>query len=83
MEDITAANIDLSGDNLGCLASLFYADDNMVGSRDTEWLQNANQYLYNLFRDCVGLKPNTDKIDTMSYHPRVLRDRCIMECYKR
>ena len=69
MENITTANTRLRGNNVGCLASLFYADDSAIGSLDHKWLQNANQHLCNLFRDYVGLKPNTKKTETISRHP--------------
>ena len=61
----------------------FYADDSTIGSKDYEWLQNTTQHLCNLFRDCTGLKPNTEKTETMSCHPRTIRERCSMEGYKR
>ena len=38
MEDMTAANTGLQGDNVGHLSSLFYADDGVIGSLDHEWL---------------------------------------------
>ena len=45
MNDVSATNTGLSGDNIGRLASLFYADDDAIGCLDHEWLQNANQNL--------------------------------------
>ena len=30
MEDMTATNAGLQGDNVGCLSSLFYADDGVI-----------------------------------------------------
>ena len=83
MEDMTIASTGLQGDDAGRMASLLYADNGTIGSLDDEWLQNANQHLCNLFRDCVGLKPNTEKIETMSCHPGAIRGRCSMEGYKR
>ena len=79
MEDMTVANADFQGDNVGRLSSLFYADDGAIGSLDPEWLQRANQHLCNLFRDCTGLGPNTEKTETMSCHPMVIRDWCSVE----
>ena len=79
----TSSNTGLRGDDVDRLASLFYADDSAVGSLDLEWLQNANQHLCNLFRDYIGLKPNNDKIETMSCHPGAIRDQCTMDVYKR
>ena len=83
MDDITAVIAGLQSDDIGCMSSLFYADDGAIGSKDHEWLQNATQHLCNLFRDCTGLKPNTEKTETMSCHPRAIRGRCSMEGYKR
>ena len=83
MKNMTSANTGLQGDNVGCMSSLFYTDDGLNGSKDHEWLQNATQHLCNLFRDCTGLKPNTEKTETMSCHPGLIRGRCSMEGYKR
>ena len=83
MDDMTAANSGLQGDDVGRLSSLFYANDGAIGSLDHEWLQRANQHLCNLFRDCTGLKPNTEKTESMSCHPGAIRDRCSVEGYKR
>ena len=66
---MTTASAGLQGDNVGRMSSLFYADDGAIRSLDDEWLQNANQHLCNLFRDYTGLKPNTEKTETMSCHP--------------
>ena len=51
----------LEGDAIGKYASLFYADNGTFRSRDPEWLQDTNQHLCNLFRNCIGLKPNNKK----------------------
>ena len=83
MDDMTIANTGLQGDNVGRLASLFYANDGAIGSKDHKWLQNAIQYLCNLFRDYTSLKPNTEKTETMSCHPGSIRGRCSIEGYKR
>ena len=83
MDDMTIANSGLQGDDAGRLASLFYANDGAIRSKDYEWLQNAIQHLCNLFRDCTGLKPNTEKTETMSCHPGAIRGRCSTEGYKR
>ena len=82
MDNMTAANSGLQGDDVGCLSSLFYANDGAIGSLDHEWLQHANQHLCNLSRDCTELKPDTKKTKSMSYHPGVIRDRCSLEGYK-
>ena len=83
MDDMTAANAGLQGDNVGHMSSLFYADDGTTRSKDHKGLQNATQYLYNLFRDCTNLKTNTEKTETMSCHPGAIRGRCSIEGYKR
>ena len=83
MDDMTTASSGLQGDNVGPMSSLFYANDGTIGSLDREWLQNTNQHLCNLFRDCTGLKPNTEKTETMSCHPGAIRGRYSMEGYKR
>ena len=38
MDDMTIANTGLQGDNVGCLASLLYANNSAIGSKDHEWL---------------------------------------------
>ena len=65
MDNITTAIAGLQGDDVGCMSSLFNANDGAIGSLDHEWLQNANQHLCTLFRDCTGLKPNTEKTETI------------------
>ena len=82
-DNMTIANTGLQGDDVGRLASLFYADNGAIGSNDHEWLQNVTQHLCNLFRDCTVLKPNTEKTETMSCQPGASRRRCSMEGYKR
>ena len=79
---MTATSAGLQGDDVGCMSSLFYADNGTIGSLDHEWLQNANRHLCNLFIDCTGLKVNTEKTETMSCHPGTIRGRCSMEGYK-
>ena len=84
MDDIDTANDEgLQGDDVSRMTSLFYADDGAIGSLDHEWLQRANQHLCNLFRDCTGLVPNTEKTEIMSCHPGIIRGQCSMEGYKR
>ena len=83
MNDMIITNTGLQGDEVGRLASLFYADDGAIGSRDHEWLQGAIQHLGNLFRDCTGLKPNTEKTETMNCHPGAIPGQCSNAGYKR
>ena len=74
MSVMSRAESGLEGDAVGKYASLFYADNSAVGSRDLDWLQNANQHLYNLFCSCIGLKPNTKKkTEVMICHPGVIQ----------
>ena len=74
MDNMTAANSGLQGEDVGRLSSLFYADDGAIGSLDHEWLQRANQHLCNLYRDCTGLKPNTEKTESKSCYPGAIWD---------
>ena len=55
----------------------------MIGSRDPRWLQNTTQHICDLFRNCTGLKPNTNKTEVMICHPGKIRDGCSMAGYKR
>ena len=54
-----------------CLGFL-YADDGMVGSGDSDWLQHAMKVLIGLFRR-YGLAANVAKSCTMTCQPGVLR----------
>ena len=45
----------LKGDAVGKYTSLFYANNDTVGSQDLDWLQSVNQHLCNLFHNCIGL----------------------------
>ena len=83
MEDMVIASTGLRSDDPGCLSPSFYADDGEIGSLDHEWLLNANQHLYNLFRDCTNLKPNTEKTEARSYHPGAILGRCSMKGYNK
>ena len=83
MEDVTSAVAGLEGDAIRERASLFFADDAAIGSRDPEWLQNATQHLCDLFYNCTGLKPNINKTEVMICHPGEIWDGCSMEGYKR
>ena len=75
MDNINTANSEgLQGDDVSCMTSLFYTDDGAIGSLDHEWLKRANQHLCNLFRDCTGLVPNTEKTEAMSCHPEQSAD---------
>ena len=82
MDDMTTAIAGLQGDNVGCISSLFYANNSGIRSLDCEWLHNVNQYLCNLFRDYNGLKSNTEKTETMSCHPGAIQEWFSMEGYK-
>ena len=54
-----------------CLG-LFYADGNVVGSRDLEWLQGAMNVLIGLFRR-YGLVTNFVKSKAMTCQPGTLQ----------
>ena len=82
VEEMTTASAGLQGGDMGRMSSLFYANDSAIRSLDHEWLQYANQHLYNRFRDCTGLKPNTEKTETMSCHPGAIWGQYLMEGYK-
>ena len=82
MDDMTTASSGLQGDDVSCMFSLFYADNGGIKSLGHEWLQNTNQYLCSLFRDCTGLKPNTEKNETMRCNPGAIQGRFLMEGYK-
>ena len=83
MADITSANTGLEGEAVGRISTLFYFVDGAVGSLDPNWLQDANQHLCNLFRNCVGLKPNTKKTEVMICHPGSIRGQLSSAGYKR
>ena len=82
MEDMTATLAGLQGNDVSRMLSLFYDNNGAIGSLDHEWLQYANQHLYNLFRGYTGLVPNTEKTETMSCYPGTFRGRCLEEGYK-
>ena len=74
MDKMTTVNTGLQGEDAGCLFSLLYADDSTIRSLGDMWLQNANHYFCILFRDCISMKPNTKKIESMSFHPGAIQD---------
>ena len=80
-EDSDDASVGI-GSNLVQLASLFYADDGMIASRSSEWLQQALVVLTDLFRRC-GLKTNTTKTVAMTCVPGHIRTNVSQESYRR
>ena len=38
IDNMTTASAGLQDDNVGCMSSLFYANDGVIGSLDHEWL---------------------------------------------
>ena len=58
-------------ETVGRCVGVFYADDGMVGSRDSYWLQHAMNALVDLFRR-YGMAANVAKSRTMTYQPVVL-----------
>lgn len=71
------------GDAVGDRTSLFYADNGAIGSRDPKWLQDATQFLCDLFRNCISLKVNTKKTKVMVCFPGPIRGRLSEAGYKR
>ena len=60
------------GENVRCFLGLFYDNDGMVGSRDSEWLQNLMNVLFGLFQR-YGLTANVTKSCTITCQPGSLR----------
>ena len=60
------------GDTVGRRLGVFYANNGMVGSSDSDWLQHAMNVLVVLFRR-YGLADNVSKSQTMTYQPGALR----------
>ena len=58
-------------ETVGRCVGVFCADDGMVGSRDSYWLQHAMNALVGLFRR-YGMAANVAKSRTMTYQPVVL-----------
>ena len=63
---------DRLGDTVGRCLGVFYADNGMVGSRDSDWLQHAMNILVGLFRSYV-LVANVAKSPTITCQPGVLQ----------
>jgi hypothetical protein len=61
---------------------LFYADDGLIASRNSEWLQMAIQSLSELF-ERVGLRTNTTKTETMNCTPGYISGPMSASAYKR
>ena len=59
-------------ETVGWCLGVFYDDDVMVGSRESNWLQHAMNVLVGLCRR-YGLAANVEKSRTMTCHPRALR----------
>ena len=57
---------------IGRCLGVFYANDGMVGSRDSEWLQHLMNILVGLFK-WYGLAANVAKSCTMTYRPISIR----------
>ena len=55
-------------ETVGRCLGVFYADDDMVGSREPDWLQNLMNILVGLFRR-YGLAANVAKSHTMTCQP--------------
>lgn len=61
---------------------LFYADDGLIASRNAEWLQMAINRLAELF-ERMGLRTNTDKMETMTCTPGYISSQVSSQAYKR
>ena len=59
------------GLNVGRCLVLFYADDVMVGAQDSEWLQNALNFIIGLFWR-YRLFANVTKSQTITFQPGAL-----------
>ena len=57
---------------MGRCLGVFYADDGMVGSRNSDWLQHTMNVLVRIFRS-YGLVANIEKSRTMTCQPGSLR----------
>ena len=68
MEDESTTNEGI-GTEIGMCMVVFYADDSIIVSRDTEWLQGDINVLIGIFRR-VGLMVNVEKYKTMKFHTR-------------
>ena len=62
--------------------SMFYADDGIIGSRDSRWLQDSLTVLVSMFRR-IGLQTNTAKTRTMNCFPGHIRGAESDEAYTR
>jgi hypothetical protein len=62
--------------------TLFYADDGLIGARDSDWLQRALTCLVDLF-ERVGLQTNISKTKAMTCIPGSIRGKLSTLAYKR
>ena len=60
------------GETVGRCLGFFYADDGMVGSRNSDWLHHVMNILVGLFRR-YGLAANVAKLRTMKCQTGTLR----------
>ena len=70
------------GDRIRKLQALFYADDGLLASRSSEFLQRAFDCLIGLF-ERVGLKTNTSKTKAMTCFPGHISGSMSSRAYKR
>ena len=70
------------GHNVRDLIALFYADDGLIASRDSEWLQQSIDVLTDLFAR-VGLKTNTTKTKAMICTPGYIATQMSDQQYRR
>jgi hypothetical protein len=68
--------------NVAARIACFYADDGMIGSRDSDWLQHSIRVLAGLF-ERVGLRTNTTKTEAMTCAPSFIRGYMSPEAHQR
>ena len=66
------------GETIGLCLVFLYADDGMIGSRDSDWLQSAINVLVGIFRR-YGLSANIAKSCTMTCQIGALRTGVLEE----
>ena len=66
------------GETVGWRMGVLYANDGMVGSQDTDWLQHSMNVLVGLFQH-YGLTANVAKSRTMTCQPGALQSGMLEE----
>ena len=68
LEGLQNATAEKGATGGGNFLVVFYADDRMVGTSDTAWIQGAIRALVAIF-DRLGLQTNVNKTFSMACHP--------------